>query len=252
MRGDSSMDVFEKLLFDMQLCGMSTVTQKNYVYHVKKFSQYCGKPLHETDINDVRQFLHYLRNQKKMGIGTVNYYHTCIRFLFQMTLEKPWSNWKVPRLRGYRALPVVLSRGEVHSLLDCVESLKHKTILTTVYSGGLRISEACRLKVKDIDSSNMQIFVRQAKGNKDRYTILSKRNLAVLRKYWKNCGQPKDWLFPGNKPGCHITTSSVRTFLKSACKDAGIAKNVTIHSLRHYGERFKMVSDDSKPAKQVS
>jgi integrase/recombinase XerD len=61
-----------------------------------------------------------------------------------------------------------------------------------VYSGGLRISEACRLKVKDIDSSNMQIFIRQAKGNKDRYTILSKRNLAVLRKYWKNCGQPKE------------------------------------------------------------
>ena len=114
------MDVYKKLLFDMQLCGMRIVTQKNYVYHARKFAQYCNKPIYETDLNDVREFLHYLRNQRKLNIGTVNYYHTCLKFLFQMTLEKPWNDWKVSRLRGYRALPAVLSREEVHKLLDAV------------------------------------------------------------------------------------------------------------------------------------
>lgn len=88
-------------------------------------------------------------------------------------------------------------------------------------------------KVGDIDSKNMQIFIREAKGNKDRYTILSRENLMVLREYWKSCGQPKEWLFPGDKPGFHITPASVRAFLKSACQAAGITKDVTVHTLRH-------------------
>jgi integrase/recombinase XerD len=227
------MDVFKKLLFDMQLCGMSAVTQKNYIYHVRRFEKFIEKPIHETGLYDVRQFLHHLRNERKLNIGTVNYYHTCLKFLFQMTLEKEWNDWKVPRLRGYRALPAVMSRKEVDRLLSAVENLKHRTILTTVYSGGLRVSEVCRLKVSDIDSNNMQIFIRGAKGNKDRYTILSKRNLLILREYWKSCGKPKGWLFPGDKAGRHITPSSVRAFLKSACQAAGIKKKVTVHTLRH-------------------
>jgi site-specific recombinase XerD len=226
-------DILEKLLFDMQLCGLSVTSQKNYVYYVRRFAQFCDKPVRKTDIDDVRQFLHYLRNERNLSIGTVNYFHTCIRFLFQVTLEKYWNDWKVPRLKGYKVMPVVLSRKEVNNLLDSVDSLKHECILTTVYSGGLRVSEACRLKVSDIDSNNMQIFIRNSKGNKDRYTILSNKNLAVLRNYWKNCGKPKDWLFPGNKEGHHITPTSVRAFLKKACEAAKINKKVTVHTLRH-------------------
>jgi len=227
------MDVFEKLLFDMQLCGMSIITQNNYIYHVRRFEKFIKKQIHETDIYDVRKFLHYLRNDRELNIGTVNYYHTCIKFLFQVTLEREWNDWKVPRLRGYRSLPVVLSREEVFGMLSVIKNLKHRAILSTVYSGGLRVSEVCRLKVSDIDSSNMQIFIRSAKGNKDRYTILSKRNLLILRDYWKNCGKPNDWLFPGSKAGKHITPSSVREFLTNACQAADIKKNVTVHTLRH-------------------
>lgn len=226
-------NIFEKLLFDMQLCGMSTVTQKNYVYHIRKFQEYCNKPVEETDAKNVREFLHYLREERKLGIGTVNYYHTCLKFIFQVTLEKPWNDRKIPRLRGYRVLPVVLSAEEIRNLLNAVENIKHKAILSTVYSSGLRVSEVCRLKVKDIDSKNMQIFVRAGKGHKDRYTILSKANLLLLRNYWKSCGQPKEWLFPGNKLGVSISPESVRAILKSACEKAGITKSVTVHTLRH-------------------
>jgi len=226
-------NIFEKLLFDMQLCGMSTVTQKNYVYHIRKFQEYCNKPIEETDAKNVRKFLHYLREERKLSIGTVNYYHTCLKFIFQVTLEKPWNDRKIPRLRGYRVLPVVLSTEEVRNLLNAVENIKHKAILSTVYSSGLRVSEVCRLKIKDIDSKNMQIFVRDGKGHKDRYTILSKANLLLLRNYWKSCGQPKEWLFPGNKPGFYISPESVRAILRSACEKAKITKAVTVHTLRH-------------------
>lgn len=226
-------NVYNRLLFDMQLCGLSIVSQKNYVYHIRKFEEYCNKPIEETDTNNVREFLHFLREDKKLSIGTVNYYHTCIKFMFQMTLEKPWNDRKVPRLKGYKALPVVLSAEEVKQILDAVDNLKHKAILSTVYSAGLRVSEVCRLKVKDIDSKNMQIFVRQSKGNKDRYTILSSKNLSLLRDYWKSCGHPRVWLFPGEKPEYHISPESVRAILKSACQKAGITKDVTVHTLRH-------------------
>jgi len=227
------MKTFEKFIVDMQLHGRSEVTQRNYLYIAKKFEAYCDLLIEETEIEHVREFLHYLRYQKKLCIGSVNYYHTAIKFLFQVTLDKSWNDWKVPRLRGYKSLPAVLSREEVNKLLNCVGNLKHKAILTTIYSGGLRVSEACRLKVGDIDSKNMQIFIRQSKGNKDRYTVLSQKALVLLRNYWRECGQPKDWLFPGQKPEDHISTATVRACLKNACKAAGITKAVTVHTLRH-------------------
>jgi len=199
------MDILDKLLFDLELSGMSAVTQKNYVYHVCRFAEHCKKPLQDTDIEDVRKFLHYLRYSKKHCIGTVNYYHTCIKFLFEITLEKPWSNKKVPRLRGYKKLPVIPSRQDIDNLLKSMNNLKYKAIFTTVYGGGLRISEVVRLKVKDIDSKSMQIIINEGKGNKDRRTLLSKKNLVVLREYWRNCGNPRDWLFPGEKAGAHIS-----------------------------------------------
>jgi integrase/recombinase XerD len=227
------MDIFKKLLFDMQLCGMSEITQKNYEYHVRKFAMFSEKPLEEANLEDVRVFLHHLRNNKKLGIGTVNYFHTCIKFLFQVTLEKVWNDWRVPKLRGYKTVPVILSRDEVKRLIATIDNLKYKAIISCVYSAGLRVSEACRLKVKDIDSNNMQIFVRQSKGNKDRYTMLSKTNLSVLREYWQQCGKPKEYLFPGQNGDAPLTAASVRQVLKDACHKAGISKKVTVHTLRH-------------------
>ena len=227
------MNIIEKLKFDMQLCGLSETTQKNYEYHVKKFVIFYNKPIEEVILDDVRIYLHYLRNDRKLGIGTVNYFHTCIKFLFQVTLEKTWNDWRVPKLKGYKTVPVILSRDEVKRLIIAIDNLKHKAIISTIYSAGLRVSEACRLKVTDINSNNMQIFVRQAKGNKDRYTILSNRNLSVLREYWQQCGKPKEYLFPGKSGDAPLTTSTVREALKTACEKAGIFKKLTVHTLRH-------------------
>lgn len=226
-------NIQEKILFEMKLYGMSEITQRNYCRHIKKFEGYCNKAIEETDINNVREYLHYLRENKKLSIGTVNDYRTGIKFAFTITLEKAWNDRKVPRLRGYRTLPVVLSKQEVKGLLEAIENIKHRAILSTVYSSGLRVSEVCRLKVQDIDSKNMQIFVRKGKYNKDRYTILSKKNLLLLREYWRRRDKPKEWLFPGQNQGTHISPESVRAVLKCACIKAGIKKDVTVHTLRH-------------------
>jgi integrase/recombinase XerD len=227
------MNVFEKLKFDMNLCGMSEVTQKNYTYHVVKFAEFINKPVEDAELDDVRNYLYYLKNEKKLGIGTVNYYHTCIKYLFQITLEKEWNDKKVPRLRGYKTLPVVLSKKEVKKILESTDNLKYKAILSTIYSSGLRISELLRLKVKDIDSGNMQIFIRKSKGNKDRYTTLSKTNLQLLRTYWQRCGKPNDYLFPGQRENTPLTPSSIRQNLKQSILKTGISKKITVHTFRH-------------------
>lgn len=223
----------DQMIYEMQLCGMSTVSQGNYVYHIKRFLAFCAKPSDKVDEDDIRSFLHHLRHEKQLAVGTVNYYHTCLKFFFETTLEKSWNNRRIPRLRGYHPVPVILSTNEVQRILQSCETLKQKAILTTIYASGLRNMEACRLQVQDIHSETMQIFVSMSKRNRERYTILAESNLLLLREYWQECGKPQHWLFPSEKAGHHISSTTVLCYLKKACKRAGVTKKVTVHTLRH-------------------
>lgn len=134
-----------------------------------------------------------------------------------------------PRKETY--LPEVLSEEEVTAILKSIINLKHKALIMTIYSGGLRISELINLKVKDIDSDRMNIRVAQSKGKKDRYTLLSKKTLLTLRQYFKEF-KPKEWLFEGEGGGPY-TDSSIYQIFKKALASAKIKKKVSIHSLRH-------------------
>ncbi|MDO9154932.1 MAG: tyrosine-type recombinase/integrase, partial [Paludibacter sp.] len=134
-----------------------------------------------------------------------------------------------PRKENY--LPEVLSEEEIASILRVIPNLKHKALIMTIYSGGLRISELINLRVKDIDSDRMQIRIQQSKGKKDRYTLLSKKTLLYLRQYFKEY-KPKEWLFEGEGGGQYADSSIYKIF-KTALKQAKINKNVSIHSLRH-------------------
>ena len=136
----------------------------------------------------------------------------------------------IPRLKSRSFLPDILTPEEVTKILNCVTNLKHKAILSTIYSAGLRVNEAMHLKIKDIDSVNMRIFIRQAKGFKDRNSILSQRNLLILWQYWKEY-RPKEWLFPGLDPSKPLSARTVQTVFYSAVRKAGICKNVSVHSL---------------------
>jgi integrase/recombinase XerD len=126
----------------------------------------------------------------------------------------------------------VLSRQEVESIFSATENLKHRAILMTIYSAGLRISEATRLKVSDVDSGRMTIRVSEGKGLKDRYTLLGERNLELLRLYYK-AYRPSDWLFPGKDPSEPIDVSSVQRVFRASLYKAGIKKKASVHTLRH-------------------
>ena len=125
----------------------------------------------------------------------------------------------------------MLSEEEVTLILNATQNLKHKALLITIYSAGLRISEVINLKIKDIDSQRMQIRVEQGKGKKDRYTLLSAKNLQLLRKYFIEY-KPKIWLFEGAN-GEMYSKKSIQIMLKKAVDKVGIKKHITVHTLRH-------------------
>lgn len=124
-----------------------------------------------------------------------------------------------------------MSEEEIIKLFNHISNLKHKCILMAIYSGGLRLSEVVNLKVSDIDSKRMMVFIKGGKGRKDRYTILSKELLNCLREYYIK-EKPKDWLFEGTTGG-QYSSRSVQAIMKAAVKRAGIKKHATVHTLRH-------------------
>ena len=152
---------------------------------------------------------------------------------YKVTLHKDWTLPEIiPAPKKPQKLPIVLSPEEVLHFLSCVPSPKHRTILTTCYAAGLRISEAVRLKPPHIDSQRMVIRVELGKGQKDRYVMLSPRLLEVLRDWWR-LEKPKPWLFPGDIPGRHITSHAVELACREAHRASRISKPITPHSMRH-------------------
>ena len=137
-----------------------------------------------------------------------------------------------PKAKKIIKHPVTLTKNEVGLLLTALSNIKHRAILTTIYSTGIRVSEAANLKVDDIDSDRMFLYINQGKGRKDRKAILSKSLLDLLRKYWCTC-MPRNWLFPGQNKKNPIERRSIRKIVKNASDKAGIKKNVSVHTLRH-------------------
>jgi site-specific recombinase XerD len=135
-------------------------------------------------------------------------------------------------MRREKKLPVILSYHEVQTILSGIANIKHRAVLITIYSAGLRLSEALHLRVVDIDSQRMLIRVDQGKGHKDRYTILAERALTILREYWKAC-QPVNWLFPGDRNDRPMGPSTIQRVFKLARERAGIQKPASVHTLRH-------------------
>ncbi len=217
---------------EMELRGFSPKTITSYSSNLKQFLIFMDKPVEDLITEDVRSFLHHLI-KRKLSTSYINTAYSVCSLFFKSVLKKPFSMEDVPRVKNTKKLPVVLSKSEVIAILDATENMKHKAILMIAYSAGLRVSEAINLKVTDIDSSNMQLFVRSGKGDKDRYALLSKKTLLYLREYYK-VYQPTEWLFYSalNKSKALTSRTPQKTFRESTLK-AGISKPVTIHTLRH-------------------
>ena len=224
---------FEKMKIDMELRGMSQATQEAYLRRSMLFVSDLKKNITEIISEDIRNYIIYLKDVKKLSFGTINAYISAIKFFFYVTLEKDWDSRKVPRMRGYKSFPAVLSKEEVFEIIDSVKNIKHKVILMTIYGAGLRVSEVVKLKPSDIDGKNFQILVRQSKNKRDRYAILSQRNLDALRLYWKTCGKPMVWLFPGANDGEHLNVKTVKNLVRNLKIKLNIHKNISVHTFRH-------------------
>jgi integrase/recombinase XerD len=222
----------EQMLTELQLRGITPRTQTAYLREVANLEKYFKKSPEELGEEEVKEYLVHMLEDRGLSSGTYKYYAAGIKFLYKTTLNRGEVVEKIKYPKAKIKLPVVLDLAEVKTLLSVMENLKHRAILMITYSAGLRISETAHLKVTDIDSKRMMVRVRQGKGGKDRYSILSTTTLECLRQYWRQY-RPKDWLFEGQKEGTPICYTSIRQIFVEAMKRAGITKPVSPHSLRH-------------------
>ncbi len=217
---------------ELESLGRSPNTVAAYSRAVEKFSYHHRKAPSDLTAEDANRYLCHLYRVEKVS-GSV--YHTnvwALRFLYKQVLELPPDFGKIPKHKRGKTLPVVFSLGEVGRVIEAVDNPKHRTLLMTAYSGGLRVGEVCQLRVFDIDSELMHIRVRNGNVCKDRYVMLGEGRLPALRGYYR-AYRPKVWLFSsaaGDKPLCPRTAQRVFTKAK---KKAGIRKPASFHTLRH-------------------
>jgi site-specific recombinase XerD len=221
-----------RMLEDMGIRNLAENTQLSYLQQISAYARHFGRSPEELGPDDVRAYQVHLVEVRKLSPGSVGIATSALRFLYKVTLKRDWAPEDIPMPKKPFRLPVILSREEVMRLLECVESLKHRTILTTAYAAGLRLSEATHLRITDLDSQRMVLRVEQGKARKDRYVMLSPRLLEALRSYWK-VARPRTWLFPGDLPDQPITKGAVEAACQKAHRASGLTKPITPHSLRH-------------------
>lgn len=221
----------DRMAEDLRLAGFSADTVRNYLYCVKQFARHFMRSPAELGEGEVRSYLLHILEERKLSHVTYRGYHAALKFLYEVTLRRPLEVESIPRHRGKPGLPVVLSGSEVKDLLGTLRQPKYRVIAMALYAAGLRVREACGLRVQDIDSKRGLILVR-GKGGKYRHVMLSRKLLLELRAYWK-LERPRDLFFPGVSDLVPVHPGSVRRALHRASREARIKKIVTPHVLRH-------------------
>jgi len=242
------------LFFNLLLCFNRTIMQKadllktakqklvirnyskrtidSYLSAINHFASWLIKEK-VSNVNDkiVEKYLYYLKGKKKRSVSSMKQSVASLKFIFSDVLNKDIPPSLDIHFRKEEKIPVVLSELEVARILNIVHNLKHKAILMTIYSSGIRLNELLSLQVKDIDFDRNLIIVKMGKGKKDRQSVLSQALKGILMKYLANY-KPSKYLFEGQKGGKY-SASSVQAVMKKAVKNAGIKKHATVHTLRH-------------------
>jgi site-specific recombinase XerD len=227
-KGEGGFEDLRRELFSRKY---SYKTVKGYLYYNRDFLNFVDKKPLEINDSDIKDYLFYLVEKKQSATSTLNQAINALKFYYGIMLKKKFL-YEIKRPRKDKKLPVVLSKEEVVKILSSVDNVKHRAILMLVYSSGLRVGEVVKVKPEDIDSKRMLVFIKGAKGRKDRYSLLSEAALKTLREYWREY-KPVKWLFPGPNSERYITIRTAQRVFEMACNRAGIRKDVTIHSLRH-------------------
>ena len=218
---------------DMVLRGLAYRTRQAYIESVAKLAKFYGRSPKRITKPECESYLLHLLQERKLAHSSCNVVASALQFLYCVTLKLPEAQFKLPRPKVPQRLPQILSREEIAALFEQTPNLKHRAFLMTTYGGGLRLLEACRLKVSDIDSDRMTLRIEQGKGAKDRYTLLSPRLLKELRRYWI-AQRPALWLFPSSRAADRPMNPHTAQRIFYAAKDrVGITKRCGVHGLRH-------------------
>ncbi len=232
-------DYYDQSMRALQLAGMSESTQEGYTRSVRQLVEFCDKTPEKITELELQDYFLHRQNKDKWAPATLRISYSGIKFFFINVLRRDWHTLKLINAKRGKALPTVLSIKEAWGILDAVETPQNKAYLTLVYTCGLRLSEGLHLKVPDIDSDRMRIFVH-GKGAKDRYVPLPEATLGVLRDYWKTHRNPT-WIFPRLGQGHNLgptakdpmTRSTVQSALSRIRKQLKVRKRVSVHTFRH-------------------
>ena len=228
-------ELLEKMQEDMEMRGFSHHTKDSYMRKAKDTVKYFGKPMEEVTTKEIREYLmKYLKENKKLNERSINYYNSVIRFIYDVVLDKPINQKQIPMYKKKRRLPKILSEKELNVFFDACENYMYKTIFMMIYGSGLRISEAVNIRIEDIDSENMRIFVRNGKGERQRYTVLPEKSLEMLRECYRRYKpkHPEGYMFL-NREGNPLKVERLRVFFRRYRRKAGINEEFIVHSLRH-------------------
>jgi integrase/recombinase XerD len=205
---------------------------------VRQLAEHYHKSPDQVDEEELRQYLLYLKNEKKAARSSCLVAINGLKFFYRYTLQRAWPSAAFVRLPKEKKLPVVLSRGEVSCVLGQVGRFHYRVCLNTIYSCGLRLKEGVQLQVSQIDSARMVLHLRHSKGQKDRCVPLPERTLQLLRSYWLTHRHPV-WLFPKRNgwsqrsPSEPMDVSGVQRAFRAALQASGLQKQATVHTLRH-------------------
>lgn len=216
----------------LKLKGYAGNTRKTYITQFRDFVRFFpdNRP-EELGEDEIRHYLLYLIDKRKVGISTQNTAINAIKFYYERVLGQERKVYYLERPMKERKLPHVLSQEEIVRIFERIPNLKHRLALMLIYSGGLRRSELLNLKPGDVDMARGVIFVRGSKGRKDRQTLLAKNLIPDIERYLENY-KPRKWLFEG-AGGAQYSAASLQAVFRRALMAAGISKDATLHTLRH-------------------
>ena len=223
-----------RMIEDMQLRKLRSraLSSPSMSTRVVRFARHFGRSPELLGPDDVRAYLLDMIEKQRQSWAYYNLNLQALQFLYNVTLGRPEVLAHLPCPKRIKCLRVVLSPEEVTRFFAAVVRLNHRALLITAYAAGLRVSEVANLRVEDIDSQRVVLRIRQGKGRRDRYVMLSPKLLELLRAYWK-AARPKTWLFPGRNPDGPISAQAVMKACRQARRASGLEKHVTVHALRH-------------------
>jgi integrase/recombinase XerD len=222
----------EAVLLQMRLRGFAAKTVEAYIHAMEQLWAFYRRSLDRLSCEEVQRFLDEVITVRKLAWATVNVYFSAYRFLYEQVLKRPAHEFSIPRRGRSGTRPGVLNRAEVERLIDTPSNLKHRALLAMTYGSGLRVSEAVRIRIADVDRDRLMLRVEQGKGHKDRYTVLSKRALGLLEDLWR-AYRPAEYFFTGQDGIRPICAGTAQAVYYAALQRSGVRRVGGIHVLRH-------------------